>query len=290
MCRNPGLAIPLIGLQYHEVVIKIDFRPLKECLVGFTESVGDSGNFDTRVTEAQAQNMSITANGKSHLKFKSCKLYVDYVYLDTAERSRFAKEHSQYLIEQVQHHGAETLDLKSGNPTHNVRLNFNHPVKELIWVVQRQDVAQHGGSFDKNDWFNYSTAAPGANEPFPHTGDILYKGKGAARIVLNGHERFSSRPANYFRLVQPFSAHTRVPSKNIYCYSFALRPEEHNPTGQINMSRIDNAQLQLKLADNADTSAGGVFGSGKHALLYVFAVNYNVFKLCDGMGGVAFSS
>ena len=210
-CRNPGLALPLIALQYHEVKINVEF--------GAPDSLGDN----------------ITMNNAS--------LWVDYIYLDTDERRRFAQVSHEYLIEQLQFTGDETSSSK-------IKLNFNHPVKELVWT-------------------EYDSA--GALE-------TTYT---SAKLQLNGHERFAPRPAAYFQLVQPYQHHERVPGDDttlggINVYSFALKPEEHQPSGTCNMSRIDNATLNLT----------GISSS----TVKVFAVNYNVLRVMSGMGGLAYSN
>ena len=210
-CRNPGLALPLIALQYHEVKINIEF--------GSLASVGGS-------------------------EMNSASLYVDYIYLDTDERRRFAQVSHEYLIEQLQFTGDESASTK-------IKLNFNHPVKELIWV-EKGDETEVGTYIS-----TYETA----------------------KLQLNGHERFSARKANYFQLVQPYQHHERVPSTaGINVYSFALKPEEHQPSGTCNMSRIDNATLNLSGVDTTEN------------MVKVFAVNYNVLRIMSGMGGLAYSN
>lgn len=126
----------------------------------------------------------------------------------------------------------------------------------------------------------------------------MYPGRQAAKIQLNSHDRFSPRSALYFRLVQPFEFHTRIPSKHIYVYSFGLRPEEHQPSGTCNFSRIDNAVLWFKLSDNSlcptyhttTSPYGAVFSDSATGTLALFATNYNVFRIMSGMGGLAYSN
>jgi len=234
--RNPGLALPLIALQYHEVKINVEFRPVAECYVG-TPSATPS--------------------------LVDASLYVDYVYLDTDERRQFAQVAHEYLIEQLQFTGSESFS----NSSVKSKLNFNHPVKELIWVVQLDD------NTAANRWTDFTDNGAGGN---PYAGgDPLTD----AKLQLNGHDRFSVRSAAYFNLVQPYQHHTRVPSTGIYAYSFALKPEEHQPSGTVNMSRIDNATLQLTNATGSDA-----------VKLRVYAVNYNVLRVMSGMGGVAYSN
>jgi hypothetical protein len=224
-CRNPGLALPLIALQYHEVKINIEFASVSSVL--------------TSELSGSAPTMS-------------AELYVDYVYLDTDERRRFAQVSHEYLIEQLQFTGDEVA-------SNSLKLNFNHPVKELVWVEK---------------------------EPSAKVGD--YKTTyDSALIQLNSHDRFSARKPAYFQLVQPYQHHERVPitlaasdhdadCANINVYSFALKPEEHQPSGTCNMSRIDNAALKLS----------GCTGT----VVKVFAVNYNVLRIMSGMGGLAYSN
>ena len=257
--RNPGLALPLIALQYHEVKLNLELR-----------AITDLTNVDNLTT-----NLSLV----------SCKLYVDYVYLDTDERRRFAQVSHEYLIEQVQFTGSETVAAVS--PNKNVTLNFNHPVKELVWV-HTTIVNAASGSATGNRWFNYSGADGTLVDSFT-----------TALLQLNGHDRFSVRFADYFRKVQNYEHHSRVPrvgvDKNtadghaqfIYSYSFALSPEEHQPSGTCNFSRIDNAVLQLSYSADSQTSATAVTSAMK---LNIYAVNYNVLRIMSGMGGLAYSN
>lgn len=228
-CRNTGLALPLIALQYHEVKVNIEFRAASECFI----------------TTAGVTNVPVLA---------SASLYCDYIYLDTDERRQFAQVAHEYLIEQLQFTGSEAFSATSVRQ----KLNFNHPVKELIWVAQLDTVATAKGHTD------FSSA--GAD----HLVD--------AKLLLNGQDRFSTRKAGYFNLVQPYQHHTRGPATGVYVYSFALKPEEHQPSGSVNMSRIDNATLQLSFASSAAIK------------VYTYATNYNVFRVMSGMGGLAYSS
>ena len=225
-CRNPGLALPLIALQYHEVKVIVEFNSLASVAGASAVSSGDL----------------------------SAKLWCDYIYLDTDERRRFAQVSHEYLIEQVQFTGDETIS--SG--ANKLRLNFNHPVKELVWCV-----------LTSADTTASSNSAEGGVAMNGVTTD--------AKLLLNGHDRFQQRPGSYFHDVQPYQHHTRMPGRaGVYSYSFALKPEEHQPSGTCNFSRIDNATLSLT------TGATGV--------AKVFAVNYNVLRIMSGMGGLAYSN
>jgi len=227
-CRNPGLALPLIALQYHEVKFNITFKAFADLHV-HTKHDG------TAITAALAKTPTLEAS-----------LFVDYIYLDTDERRQFAQVQHEYLIEQLQFTGAESI---AGQGAYKSKLALNHPCKELIWVIRDSGVAGLGGDYV----------------------DVVN-----AKLQLNGQDRFSERKGSYFNLVQPYQHHTCIPNYGIYVYSFALNPEQHQPSGTVNMSRIDNATLHL----NAD-------GAGN---LHVFAVNYNVLRIMAGMGGLAYSN
>ena len=259
--RNPGLALPLIALQYHEVKLNLTTRSLTDLLMTYT--------------------------GGTPVGSLGCKLYVDYVYLDTDERRRFAQVSHEYLIEQVQFTGTETIATGSSNK--NVTLNFNHPVKELIWAHTTSAHATAGPGADGSRWFNYSGKNDSGKDSFQ-----------TALLQLNGHDRFSVRYSDYFRKVQNYEHHTRVPRvggdlsgtfadttsaafrQYIYSYSFALSPEEHQPSGTCNFSRIDNAVLQLTYNSTIETAAA--------LNLNIYAVNYNVLRIMSGMGGLAYSN
>ena len=363
-CKNPGLALPLIALQYHEVRINIDLRPIDECLWAVNNLGCVTSGATTALKVTTAYNQSLVA----------ASLYVNYIFLDTDERRRMAQNPHEYLIEQLQFTGDESV----GSSSNKIKLNFNHPVKELIWVVQPDENVDYCASLDCNSLlyrslgaqpFNYTDAidalpnaihafggpqsvaaggASGVNNSFidasglfqaagamdssgvvynqmwnvpsvPNAGGQQYSAPNfaepagtplsfvsdagtfvlaetalklhcwgenpvvTAKLQLNGQDRFSEREGSYFDLVQPFFAHTRTPDSGINVYSFALRPEEHQPSGTCNFSRIDNATLQLVLSNAT------VEGT-KTAKVRVYAVNYNVLRIMSGMGGLAYSN
>lgn len=456
-CRNPGLALPLIALQYHEVRINLDLRPIDECLWAM-DSIGSATA--RKVTRAYSQSLV------------AASLYVDYVFLDADERRKMAQNPHEYLIEQLQFTGDESI----GSSSNKIKLNFNHPCKELVWVVQPDTNVDYCKSLEGGEAlcnllgaqpFNYTdaldvlpnsirafagpgtaiadqfvegnalaqqdaglagiplpsqvlalmlgafnpqpagvqgtfnniaglpvtsgaqavtavraalglssagavaasnaayTAATGAGaddivgaQVFTGGANIDFTGvsfdgfvtsiytqavvatvtaiasnaltaatvvaadglvalqvqtpggtqslvsdAGAfvlaetglnlhcwgqnpvvtAKLQLNGQDRFSEREGTYFDLVQPYQHHTRTPDTGINVYSFALRPEEHQPCGTCNFSRIDNATLQL-IVSNATVTGSAT------AKVRVYATNYNVLRVMSGMGGLAYSN
>ena len=262
--RNPGLYLPLIALQYHEV--RIDF--------------------------------DLAADMETYLNKNVFKVWANYIYLDTEERRRFAQKGHEYLIEQVQHTGVDTVD-----STKQVRLSYNHPVKELVWCFSNTEAV--------SSLWNFTTASTDLSvvmtsdqtiatsnafiAPASQGAPLLKLGTGGGtavfseeavgplkefKLVLNGQDRFKEQKGKYFNQVQAYQHHTGAPCPGIYSYSFALKPEEHQPTGTCNFSRIDNAQVAVT----------PVAAQNKATAMHMFATNYNVLRIQSGMGGLAFSN
>jgi len=437
-CTNPGLALPLIALQYHEVKINLDIRPIDECLWAVTTLSCNDNSYANNATGSlvnggpggpgrpavagyaanqYAPGRPVPAAIAYNQSLVAASLYVDYVFLDTDERRRFAQNPHEYLITQLQFTGDESV----GSSSNKIKLNFNHPVKELIWVIQPDQNVDYCSSLVCDALlfkvlgaqpFNYTDAVdalPNAIQAFGGPQSIsgtnrsfidargLFQDAGAldyeipagftgywhgpqnpyneinaggpavplnanvadpaafygqgyssgvgsgsgfgsgvgslggntaailqqlqdlaaaghnegstvsdagtfvltetslvlhcwgqnpvvtAKLQLNGQDRFSEREGSYFSWVQPYQAHTRTPDEGINVYSFALRPEEHQPSGTCNFSRIDNATLQLVLSNAT------VEGT-KTAKVRVYATNYNVLRIMSGMGGLAYSN
>ena len=110
----------------------------------------------------------------------------------------------------------------------------------------------------------------------------------SAVLKLNGTDRFAVRPASYFNRVQPYQHHSGKPDLGICCYSFALKPEEHQPSGTCNFSRIDNADLRVTLRPDCNATAAAP--NAMNATLFVYAHGYNVLRVASGMGGLAYSN
>ena len=399
-CTNPGLALPLIALQYHEVKINLDIRPIDECLWAVTSLSCNStqnppgGPYQNLQQNQFTSGQPVQATIAYNQSLVAASLYVDYVFLDTDERRRFAQNPHEYLITQLQFTGDESV----GSSSNKIKLNFNHPVKELIWVVQpdqnvdycssllcdatlykvlgaqpfnytdaidalpnaihafggpseltdggnnafidARGLFQDAGAMDEYVPDNFTGYWSGGNYnnaynepnfggnavpqppntttsntynntgtagmpyiPGTHNGGSSVSDAGTfvlaetsldmhcwgqnpvvvAKLQLNGQDRFSEREGTYFSWVQPFQCHTRCPDEGINIYSFALRPEEHQPSGTCNFSRIDNATLQLVLSNAT------VEGT-KTAKVRVYATNYNVLRIMSGMGGLAYSN
>jgi len=341
-------------VQYHEVKINLDIQPLQQCLWAVKSLTASSGS--QQCTTAYQQSLV------------AASFYVDYIFLDTDERRKMAQNPHEYLIEQLQFTGDESV----GSSSNKIKLNFNHPCKELIWVVQPDANVDYCSSLEGGTLlykalgaqpFNYTDAidalpnaihafggqdatagtngfinasglfdmAGAADNTTADTSGQVWASTGAAgyydqafadptytsgsslgsyvsdagtfvlaetaidmhcwgenpvvtaKLQLNGQDRFSEREGSYFDQVQPFQHHTRAPDTGINVYSFALRPEEHQPSGSCNFSRIDNAVLQLVLSSNT------VSGTAT-AKVRVYAWSYNVLRCMSGMAGIAYSN
>jgi len=261
--RNIALALPLIALQYHDVKLNIEFNELKYLV----NAVG-----------LPSERVSQPINVIAQKGLVSASLFVDYIFLDTEERRRFAQVAHEYLIEQLQFTGEQSINA----PSVRIPLMLNHPVKELVWVVQNPAFVDCM-SVTNCPW-RYSDA----------TGDTPVL---TAKLQLNGHDRFAERQGKYFNRVQPFQHHSNSPSMGIHVYSFALKPEDLQSSGTCNFSRINSAILQMTLTPAAfQTSieglgSGQVFSPPVSSLnVRVYAVNYNVLRIMSGMGGLAYSN
>lgn len=244
---SPGQSMPIVSLQFHEARLNLTFRDALECI-----------NANVPI------NQLVSSTGKP-VAFKDCRLFVDMVYLDTEERRRMSSMPHEALITQVQFLGDVVLTGDDRGGVRKISLDgLNHPIKELIWVYQPYSAIQRN-AVTGNDWFNYGTA-----DSFQ-----------LVRLTLNGSERMTPRPGQYFRQVQPYQHHTRVPTKQVLCYNFGLEPESPNPTGSCNFSRLDAASLQVTMSPSIDLNGGKI---------KLWALGYNVVRYKEGLAGLAFTS
>ena len=321
-CRNIGLAIPLVALQYHEVKLYLDLKPFEQCwkkevkryyvetnssnqnkvdivsgegefpyetvfktedvfanqkfyweIDGKEEIVSTSlGGSVTEATQITLSSNTIAGRkGYAYLQtdepdkeyvIEDIRIFCEYIFLDTNERKYFAQTQHIYLIEQLQFNGNSSYLLSQESS--KVQLEFNHPCKELFWVSQ-MDLSK---TFNHN--FNFSDKI-----------DISYGDNPIVDCLLhiNGQERFSVRNANHFRYEIPYRRHTRIPENFIYVYSFSLKPEQLQPSGTCNFSRLDSSELIFNFKSKLLASK-----------VRVYALSYNILNVKNGMGGVAYSN
>jgi hypothetical protein len=285
-CRNNGLALPLCALKFSEIKVEIKLRSLKKL-------INHSANAGGAITMTAPNNNVV--------------LYANYVHLDDEEKKRFTTQPLEYLIEQVQFQENKVLES-------NVKFFFSHPVKEIFWVIRnntRGQSAEAGGisagvdatlntsvpntsssfpgNVQKNDYFNYMCDATSGtlNSAISDMGNLY--GNDAcewfksAAIKFNGGNRTPDMSPYFFRVMQPLQAKHRVPTKHIYCYSFALTPEDYNPSGTANFSKISNSEIEFKQLNASDETTNS-------KRISIYAINYNILRISGGMGGIAYSN
>ena len=217
-CKHAGLSLPIHALQHSEVKVIIEFNKQSDCCNGSTISM------------------------------KKCTLFVDYVFLDIAEKEQILQGEQSFLISQVQETSNLNIRDSGWSDEYNVKLDFLHPVKELIWCFKDS------------------------------SGLCVMK---SAYITMNGSQkRASERPGLYYRRMQPYDHHTRIPTRNLYNYSFALKPEDAQPSGTCNFSRLDNAYLYFKLLKNEGE---------RNIKVKVYATNTNLLRIYKNIGALAYS-
>lgn len=344
-CKNSGLALPLIALQYHEVFINIELRSLID-LYTIIETDPESHNFGKRVkpnslrsdqninnfispkkkwtlSELQKSDNTVGDSELSDLLQPNSEKYntdyniqfngwgfspyllINYIFLDKNERERFSNVTHEYLIEQVQVNrfkgiiGSKVLELL-----------IHHPVKQIIWTTQRNDVD------NRNDWNNYTNWLYENIPPYsknyniindfipdneirnkiPNKSNMEYFKKNIlkeAQLLFNGQPRFSKEDNHFFNLIQPFQYNTRNPKEGIYVYSFSLENEGYQPSGSCNMSRIKKIQLDVETqpvmpSDDDFNNESLRFNYSYN--INIYSINYNILRIMAGMGGLVFSN
>jgi hypothetical protein len=311
-CRNIGLALPLIALQHHEVRITIELRPLKELINSF--DVSELGP-------------TVPINLPPMGSLTQTNLWVDYIFLDIEERRRFAQVPHEYLIEQLQYK-EEDIEGSINTDRVELELSLNHTVKEIIWVVQYKAGITEGhvqwSNYTDRSSINFSTHGRNILD-LNNLGSIIYDTEvtsnrassnnlqaatnpshcrppgsqnpvTSACIQLNGNDRFSEQVGKYFNSIQTLKHHTCIPeSPGINVYSFALKPELHQPSGTCNFSRINKAKLVMSIKSGTNYPSNDSFNNVTANFLNsprkvkIFAVNYNILRIMSGMGAVAYS-
>ena len=271
-CRNPGLALPLCALQYQDVRLRLTTR----------------GMFGLVNADRGSSNFSYSPSAPA------VKLYAEYIMLDTEERRRFAKMKHEYLIEQVQN---LSVDVSGNTGNYSANIEFSHPIKSLYWVFRdstsnteltsstlpagSMDASVNADGAEKthsNDYFNYTSVSSDSGHKEVINGQTSNELFTTGTVLFNASERFSAQDASYFRLVEPRKAGYCVPKKHIYMYSFAMKPNEYQPSGTANFSKIDKPKLRFTISEKTSDT------------LDVFAMNYNILRIMAGKGGLGYAS
>ena len=259
-CRNPGLALPLIALSHHQVRINFKIGSFCKCITNKTGERNPKHNLSPGCVNPSA------------------RLLINYYYLDNESRENIATKEHKYLVDQLQTTGV--ISVQAGTHCNRYPLNFSHPIKALYWIFQ-----QDNNNADQN--FLYGRVKGASQEAVPLVDTM--------QIKVNGQEFSHSYSHKYFSLLQPYYHNTSIPtiSTDLYTFSFGLRPEEHQPTGTLNFSRVENAYLHVdfnKNYINSHIEQTGIVENNtfKYVNFRCYAVNYNIFVITSGMGGMLY--
>jgi len=259
--RFSGWALPLLAMEYHDISLEVKFKSADVC--AYIENTGEG-------------DISVSDLFENNDIFIESSLLIDYVYLDGPERRKFAQSAHEYLIDQVKYISIDNINI----PRVPIILDFNHPCKEIIWVIQKQSYMENLDGHTETQLCNYKT---------------LY-GKNPLKdgmLELNGHERIAKIDGAYFNYVRPYCSHKDIPDTGINLYSFALVPEENQPSGSCNFSRLSKTLLTLDLEPSvftdtiSDPSGNNIINDLVN--IRVYAVIHNVLRIIGGMGALAFS-
>lgn len=260
--RHNGQALPLVSIQYHDVQINLKIRKFSELF--YVENTGSNINLDVLY-----ENSGFQLNSS---------MLVDFVYLDTIERRKFAQSGHEYLIDIIQTQ-FDDIDIEE----FKTRLEFTNPSKEIIWVIQRKSLLSNLNGSNECQWTNYGIYLDSSGNPCSQS-----------QIIINGRELMGMNGYGYFNDLIPYHCHTNTPADGINCYSFSLMPEEHQPSGSCNMSRITLSQLvtninPLMLFELDKNNPNKVTTIPENLIVKIFSISQNILRILGGMGSLAFS-
>ena len=273
--KHNGLALPLIALQYSDVAINIKLAPLSKCC--YIERILDTGGSEVFISLDDIWD-------DNNYKLNA-RILMDYVFMEHSERKKFAQSSHEYLIETVQ--CLESKDILQNSVS--VKLDFRHPCKELIWIAQKTSLTKDTSPYTKSYPTIYSVDSSGENNPFLESS-----------MNLNNQTRIDKFGGNYFNYYQTFK-HRNTPADGINVYSFGLCPEELQPSGTCNFSRIPGVVMFFTLDSNLfkynlsevrpDIVPNGIddIRLDTDVIIYIFAISYNILRIIGGFGGIAFS-
>lgn len=241
-CQNIGSSLPLISLQYHVVKLIFKLRPFEECIVYDGATPPDT------------------------VKMVDASILAEYIYVEDPERIKLKDKEHSYLIHQTQSIIGESVSLNNGG-LYRCFLGFNHPCTELIFVLTEKD------NEDNNDWFNFAQRNVVVATPVLPLLDN-------AKLIIDGNERVELSSEFTLRVANNARYHSIAPSKHIYTMSFSNEPEKFYPTGSLNFSFIDQAELQLQMKTQINSTVK----------LYAFVRNFNFLYIKKGMVQLGYSN
>jgi len=296
--KNMGSAFPLVASQYSDLSFRINLKNINLC--GLIEQVADPSYQNT--VYYTLEDLWNDKNYKLEIS-----LLVDYIFLDGIERRKFAQSSHEYLIENIQTVteliSSYTSQINTSSLTndsiinnsipYNVKLNLKHPCKQIIWNLQKIAYISDNGGTKKTIFNNYSL------DPSKDIDSIV-----DCNILLNGYEKFKKKlgTAKYLNLVQSYQHNTNIPLCGLYTYSFAIFPEELQPSSSCNFSRFLSQTLQLDIDENmfyyklSDidptilvTDIDNTNYNYTDLQLNLYAISYNVIRISGGFAALAFS-
>jgi hypothetical protein len=277
-CKNPSLALPLIGLQYQTVTVSVELRSVEDLYQVYDSNVGlyvspsqynATHSQDMNYVPVNISTFTAYGGGGPSTVDLNASLECNYIFLDTPERTFMAGTSIDYLIERITRDDGNTGVVSS----YTANMSLQNPIKEMVWVLRRSDANLY------NDWANYTAAQPS---------DVTQPPLANARILWNGLERFEQKRSAYFNQLQPYQCHTSSPREGIYVYSFALMPEKVQPSGSFNATMLQQIQLQLTANPFSSTTNTNVSTTTQYALV-IYTIQYNVFRMIAGSGGMVFT-
>ncbi len=285
--RFNGQALPLVSMQYHDVQLKVKFRKFSDVAYIDTDYINNWNTLQS--SYLTSPNLDTLFNEK--IGKLEVNMLADFIYLDTKERRKFAQSGHEYLIDIIQSYFDDT-DIEE----YKKRLEFTNPSKEIIWVVQRKSNLTNKIGTRECLWSNYGIYLDGTGNPI-----------NTSQLFINGNKLTDNEDSIYFNNYIPYNCHTRIPSDGINCYSFALMPEENQPSSTCNMSRLTSFQLALninqnmlyELNRNITVSNNNSCSNNTQVNLFtdipdsmyikVFSISQNILRIIGGMGGLAFT-
>jgi hypothetical protein len=324
-CRNNGLNLPIVALEFSDVKINVEFSEISDVLLLSPTHYINTDNYFVQFLEGDIlyqmngniknyiifkyfttdtvsnklyyskisnkpivaglpilslnsiYNVSVSSNAiemihinkqtnfawTNSLSIVNASLLVDFIYLDTNERIKFIKSSHEYLIDTLLFDNDKTISSNSSK----IKLAYSHPCKEIYFRGQMDYLVVNNLLFNTNYSLDYF-----------ETTDIINN----VQIIMNGFERLSSRSSDYFNKIQPYQNHSNIAKNGLFCYSFSLFPEQHQPSGTCNLSKIDDFQIII-----TTSSAINYLNTAK---IRIYALCINVLRIIDGYGGLAFSN
>jgi hypothetical protein len=270
--KNPGLALPLVSLQYQKVEITIEFRGIEDLYQVYDTNTGKYyspikyRSLYPNGTDISIGSFLVPGGGGPNAQI-DIDAYLDcnFIFLDDDERRQMAADSRDYLVERVFRN-----DIEGYTNVGVMDLVIQNPVKEIIWIIRRRDVV------DYNEWTNFSYNMPyDASQPK----QIILK---TAKILWNGLDRFEEKPYEFFNQIQPYQYHTSSPRDGVQVFSFSIYPEKTQPSGAFNASMISRIQLYLTM--NAPTDPNLEYE------VVVYSTYYNIFRVMGGTGAMVFAT